>query len=65
MARAGTLADDTARWLLDENLARSTFGAAVYRDPALLTDDIVEYYVPEVIAKARRLWQSSRVCCYE
>jgi pimeloyl-ACP methyl ester carboxylesterase len=55
MARAGTLADDTARWLTDKNLARATFGAAVYHDPALLTDDIVAYYVaPTVSTPLRR-----------
>jgi pimeloyl-ACP methyl ester carboxylesterase len=54
MARAGTLADDTAKWLTDGNLARSTFGAAVYRDPALLTDDIVAYYVAPMVGTPLR-----------
>jgi pimeloyl-ACP methyl ester carboxylesterase len=54
MARAGTLADDTAKWLTDKNLARATFGAAVYRDPAQLTDDIVEYYAAPLVSTPLR-----------
>jgi pimeloyl-ACP methyl ester carboxylesterase len=54
MARAGTLADDTARWLTDGNLARATFGAAVYHDPALLTDDIIDYYVAPLVSTPLR-----------
>jgi pimeloyl-ACP methyl ester carboxylesterase len=54
MARAGTLADDTAKWLTDGNLARATFGAAVYHDPALLTDDIVAYYVAPMVSTPLR-----------
>ncbi len=44
MARAGTLADATAQWLTDKALARSTFGAAVFRDPSRLADETIEYY---------------------
>jgi pimeloyl-ACP methyl ester carboxylesterase len=54
MARAGTLADDTARWLTDGNRARATFGAAVYHDPALLTDDIIDYYVAPLVSTPLR-----------
>ncbi len=54
MARAGTLADDTARWLTDGNLARATFGAAVYHDPALLTDGIIDYYVAPLVSTPLR-----------
>jgi pimeloyl-ACP methyl ester carboxylesterase len=54
MARAGTLADDTATWLTDGNLARATFGAAVYHDPALLTDDIIDYYVAPMVSTPLR-----------
>ena len=54
MARAGTLADDTATWLTDGNLARATFGAAVYHDPALLTDDIIAYYVAPLVSTPLR-----------
>ena len=50
MARAGTLADETAKWLTDKHLARSTFGAAVYRNPAGFTDDIIEYYVTPLVS---------------
>jgi pimeloyl-ACP methyl ester carboxylesterase len=54
MARAGTLADDTAKWLTDGNRARATFGAAVYHDPALLTDDIVAYYAAPMVSTPLR-----------
>lgn len=54
MARAGTLADDTAKWLADGNLARATFGAAVYHDPTLLTDDIIDYYVAPLVSTPLR-----------
>jgi pimeloyl-ACP methyl ester carboxylesterase len=54
MARAGTLADDTAKWLTDGNQARATFGAAVYHDPALLTDDIIDYYVAPMVSTPLR-----------
>ncbi|SDE02544.1 Pimeloyl-ACP methyl ester carboxylesterase [Massilia sp. PDC64] len=54
MARAGTLADDTARWLTDGNLARATFGAAVYHDPARLTDDIIDYYAAPLVSTPLR-----------
>lgn len=54
MANAGTLADDTAKWLTDKNLARATFGAAVYHDPAGLTDDVIEYYVTPVVSTPLR-----------
>lgn len=54
MARAGTLADDTAKWLADKNLARATFGAGVYHNPAVLTDDNVEYYVTPLVSTPLR-----------
>jgi pimeloyl-ACP methyl ester carboxylesterase len=54
MARAGTLADDTAKWLTDKKLARATFGAAVYHNPAVLTDDIVDYYVTPLVSTPLR-----------
>jgi pimeloyl-ACP methyl ester carboxylesterase len=54
MARAGTLADDTAKWLTDGNQARATFGAAVYHDPARLTDDIIDYYVAPMVSTPLR-----------
>lgn len=57
MARAGTLADATAAWLTDKSLARSTFGAAVYRDPSVLTDEVIEYYVTPLVASPLRRQQ--------
>jgi len=54
MANAATLADDTAKWLKDKNLARSTFGAAVYHDPAGLTDANIEYYVAPMVSTPLR-----------
>jgi pimeloyl-ACP methyl ester carboxylesterase len=54
MANAGTLADDTAKWLTDKNLARATFGAAVYHDPAILTDDVIAYYVTPMVSTPLR-----------
>jgi pimeloyl-ACP methyl ester carboxylesterase len=54
MANAGTLADDTAKWLTDKNLARATFGAAVYHNPAVLTDDVIEYYVAPMVSTPLR-----------
>jgi len=54
MARAGTLADATAKWLTDPALARSTFGAAVFRDPAQLTDEVLAYYVTPLVSSPLR-----------
>jgi pimeloyl-ACP methyl ester carboxylesterase len=50
MARAGTLADATAKWLTDKPLARSTFGAAVYHDPSRFADETIEYYVTPLVS---------------
>ncbi len=50
MARAGTLADSLAKWLVDPQLARSTFGKAVYRDPNQLTDDVIDYYFAPLVS---------------
>jgi pimeloyl-ACP methyl ester carboxylesterase len=54
MANAGTLADDTATWLTDKHRARSTFGAAVYHDPAVLTDEVIAYYVTPMVSTPLR-----------
>ncbi|TCV96392.1 pimeloyl-ACP methyl ester carboxylesterase [Luteibacter rhizovicinus] len=54
MARAGTLADATAKWLTDKALARSTFGAAVYRDPSRFADETIEYYVTPLVSSPLR-----------
>lgn len=57
MARAGTLGDATAKWLVDKALARSTFGAAVYRSPDRLADETIEYYVTPLVSSPRRIAQ--------
>ena len=54
MARAGTLADATAQWLTDKAMARSTFGAAVYRDPNGFADETIEYYVTPLVSSPLR-----------
>lgn len=54
MARAGTLADETAKWLVDKALARSTFGAAVFHDPSRFADETIEYYVSPVVSTPLR-----------
>lgn len=54
MARAGTLADDTARWISDKDLARSTFGAAVFRDPSRFEDETIEYYIAPLVSSPLR-----------
>jgi len=54
MARAGTLADGAVKWLADKELARSTFGKAVYRDPSHLTDEAIEYYFAPLVSSPLR-----------
>jgi pimeloyl-ACP methyl ester carboxylesterase len=54
MARAGTLAEATAKWLTDRALARSTFGAAVFRDPSRFADETIEYYVTPLVSTPLR-----------
>lgn len=54
MARAGTLAEATAKWLTDKALARSTFGAAVFRDPSRFADETIEYYVTPLVGTPLR-----------
>ncbi|RAO77530.1 alpha/beta fold hydrolase [Dyella jiangningensis] len=54
MARAGTLADTTAQWLTDTALARSTFGAAVYARPEVLTAETIAYYVTPLVGSPLR-----------
>jgi pimeloyl-ACP methyl ester carboxylesterase len=54
MARAGTLAEATAKWLTDKPLARSTFGAAVFRDPSRFADEAIEYYVTPLVSTPLR-----------
>jgi pimeloyl-ACP methyl ester carboxylesterase len=57
MARAGTLADATAKWLTDKALARATFGAAVFRDPSRFADETIEYYVTPLVSTPLRRQQ--------
>jgi pimeloyl-ACP methyl ester carboxylesterase len=57
MARAGTLADATAKWLEDKALARSTFGAAVFHEPGRFADETIEYYVTPLVSTALRRQQ--------
>ncbi|MFZ6638199.1 alpha/beta fold hydrolase [Undibacterium sp. TC4M20W] len=57
MARAGTLADETAKWLSDTALARATFGAAVFHNPAILTADNIACYVTPLVSSALRRQQ--------
>ncbi|MEO8276592.1 MAG: alpha/beta fold hydrolase [Thermoanaerobaculia bacterium] len=54
MARAGTLADATALWLTDTALARSTFGAAVFRNPAGFADETIAMYVAPLVSSPLR-----------
>lgn len=54
MARAGTLAQATAQWLVDPEMARSTFGASVFHDPAHLSDELVRYYASPLVASPLR-----------
>ncbi len=54
MARAGTLADETAKWLTDTALARSTFGAAVFHAPAGFTEAAIRYYVEPLVSTPLR-----------
>ncbi len=57
MARHGTLADATAAWLTDRALARATFGAAVFHDPARFADETIDYYVTPLVATPLRRQQ--------
>ncbi|MFZ6780298.1 alpha/beta fold hydrolase [Undibacterium sp. Ji83W] len=57
MARAGTLADETAKWLSDNTLARATFGAAVFHDPSILSADNIACYVTPLVSSPLRRQQ--------
>jgi pimeloyl-ACP methyl ester carboxylesterase len=54
LARAGKLAEATAEWLVDRPMARATFGAAVYQDPATLSDETLETYAAPLVATPER-----------
>lgn len=54
MARAGTLADATANWLVDPANARATFGKAVYAYPGKLADETIATYAAPLVASPLR-----------
>ncbi|WP_338865837.1 alpha/beta hydrolase [Myxococcus stipitatus] len=54
MARAGTLAASTAAWISDPAMARSTFGAAVFQNPEVLTQELIETYASPVVSSPKR-----------
>jgi pimeloyl-ACP methyl ester carboxylesterase len=55
MARAGTLANTTAKWLDDKALARATFGKAVFIEPSHFADETIDcYFAPLVSSPLRR-----------
>lgn len=57
MARQGTLADATAKWLTDRALARATFGAAAFHAPDRLADETIDYYVTPLVGTPLRRQQ--------
>ncbi|MBI3728924.1 MAG: alpha/beta hydrolase [Burkholderiales bacterium] len=57
MARAGILADETAKWLSDNTLARATFGAAVFHNPVILSADNIACYVTPLVSSPLRRQQ--------
>lgn len=54
MARAGTLADATANWLVEPAHARATFGKAVFAFPDRLTDETIAVYATPLVASPLR-----------
>jgi len=60
LARAGQLAAATAQWLTDREAARRGFGAAVFHDPATLTDAAIDVYVRPLVASPLRREQYHR-----
>jgi pimeloyl-ACP methyl ester carboxylesterase len=54
MARAGTLAVSTAKWLDDRALARATFGKAVFSDPNHFADETIDYYFAPLVSSPLR-----------
>lgn len=54
MARAGTLADATAHWLVDPADARATFGKAVYAHPERLADETIATYAAPLVSSSLR-----------
>lgn len=60
LAREGKLAAATAQWLTDREAARRGFGAAVFHDPATLTDAAIDMYVRPLVASPLRRAQYHR-----
>jgi len=54
MARAGTLADATADWLVHPDNARATFGKAVYAFPNQLADETIATYATPLVSSPLR-----------
>lgn len=54
MARAGTLADATANWIVDPDNARATFGKAVFAHPDLLSDETIATYATPLVSSPLR-----------
>lgn len=54
MARAGTLADATANWIVDPDNARATFGKAVYAFPDRLADETIATYATQLVSSPLR-----------
>ncbi|MCI4566649.1 alpha/beta hydrolase [Lysobacter sp. CFH 32150] len=50
LARAGKSTDVFPGWLADKASARVGFGGAVYADPAILTDEAIDYYFSPLIS---------------
>ena len=57
MARQGTLADATAKWLTDRALARATFGVAAFHAPDRFADETIDYYVTPLVGTPLRRQQ--------
>lgn len=54
MAREGTLVEKViAPWVADKARCRAEFGAAVYVNPAQLTDEVIDYYLAPVVSTRR------------
>jgi pimeloyl-ACP methyl ester carboxylesterase len=53
-ARAGTLADTIAGWLVDKAQARAQFGAAVFVEPGRFADETIDYYFAPLVSSPER-----------
>ncbi|MGO4222396.1 alpha/beta fold hydrolase [Lysobacter sp. TAF61] len=54
LAHQGRSTDVFPGWLADKTSARRTFGGAVYADPAILTDESIDYYFSPLIRSAEQ-----------